>query len=59
MAEAVSESGMVVSLTEYDVPGASLAGPMEKQGVPALKRWLLCRGVEVASSIKKKQLLDR
>ena len=49
MVEAVSESGLVVSLTEYDVPGASLAEPMEKQGVPALKRWLLCRGVEVAS----------
>ena len=53
MAEAVSESELVVSLTEYDVPGASLNKPMEKQGVPALKWWLLCRGVEVASNIKR------
>ena len=58
MAEAVSESGLVVSLTEYDVPRASLVKPTEEQSVPALKQWLLCCGVEVASSIKKKQLLE-
>lgn len=59
MAEATAGTGLVVTLTEDDVPGASLPEPMEKQTVPALKRWLLCRGIEMPSSVKKKVLLDR
>ncbi len=59
MAEAVSGPGIVVELTEDDVPGASLDEPMEKQSVPALKRWLLCRGIEMPASTRKKQLLER
>ena len=58
MAEAASGSGLVVHLTEYDVPGASLAEPIEKQSVPVLKRWLLCRGIETSSNTRKKQLLE-
>ena len=58
MAEAASEPGLVVHLTEHDVPGASLDEPMEKQSVPALKRWLLCRGIEVPSNTRKKQLVS-
>ena len=59
MAQDSASVGLHVILTEDDVPGASLSEPMEKQSVPALKRWLLCRGVEVASNIRKKQLLDQ
>ena len=58
MAEAASGSGLV-HLTEVDVPGASLAEPLEKQSVPALKRWILCRGIETPSNARKKQLLER
>ena len=50
---------VAVHLTEDDVRGASLVEPMEKQSIPALKRWLLCRGVEMPYSARKKQLLDR
>ena len=52
MAEAASGSGLV-HLTEVDVPDASLAEPLEKQSVPALKRWLLCRGIETPSYAKE------
>ena len=56
MAEA---AGLVVRLSEDDVPGASLSEPMEKQSVPALKRWLLCRGIQMPSNTRKKELLSR
>ena len=60
MAEEVCTSSTVaVELTEDDVPGASLDEPMEKQSVPAVKRWLLCRGIDIPTSTKKKKLLER
>ena len=59
MAEATSGVRLVVCLTEDDVPGASLDEPMERQSIPALKRWLLCRGIEMPRSTRKKQLLAR
>lgn len=37
MGEAVAGPGLVVTLTEDDVPDTSLAKPMEKQSLPALK----------------------
>lgn len=49
----------MVSLNEDDVPGASLPEPLEKQSAPALKRWLLCRGIEMPRNTRKKQLLYR
>ena len=52
-------SQQVVQLTEVDVPGASLEEPMDKHSIPALKRWLLCRGIEMPSSVRKGQLLDK
>ena len=58
MAKAASGSG-ILHLTEVDVPDASLEEPLEKQSVPALKRWLLCRGIETSSNARKKQLLER
>ena len=56
MAEAAT---LVVCLNEDDIPGASLPEPLEKQSVPALKRWLLCRGIEMPRNTRKKQLLNR
>ena len=52
-------SQQVVLLTEVDVPGASLEEPMDKHSIPALKQWLLCRGIEMSSSVRKGQLLDK
>ena len=53
----VGASQQVVQLTEVDVPGALLEEPMDKHSIPALKRWLLCRGM--SSSVRKRQLLHK
>ena len=47
MAEGTSE--MYDELTENDIPGAILTEPLEKSTVPALKWWLLCRGIQAPS----------
>jgi len=59
MAESTAESSLLLQLSEDDVPGATLAEPIEKQSVPALKRGLLCRGVEMPNSARKIQLIKR
>lgn len=46
-------------LTEDDVPGAKLEEPLESVIVPALKRWLLCHGIHVPTSMKKSKLIER
>ena len=48
-----------IVLTEADIPGASLKEPLEVHNVAALKWWLLCRGVQVPSSCKKPDLIER
>ena len=48
-----------IVLTEADIPGASLREPLEVHNVAALKWWLLCRGVQVSSSCKKPDLIER
>ena len=48
-----------IVLTEADIPGASLQKPLEVHNVAALKWWLLCRGVQVSSSCKKSNLIER
>ena len=55
----VGPSQQVVRLTEVDVPGALLEEPIDKHSIPALKQWLLCRGIEMSSSVRKEQLLDK
>ena len=55
----VGSSQQVVQLTEIDIPGASLEEPMNKHSIPALKWWLLCCGIEMPSSVRKGQLLDK
>ena len=55
----VGPSQQVVQLTEVDVPGALLEEPMDKHSIPASKRWLLCHGIEMSSSVRKRQLLHK
>ena len=54
----MSDTANIV-LTEADIPGASLKEPLEVHTVAALKWWLLCRGVQVASTCKKPTLIER
>ena len=56
MAESTSE--MYDELTENDIPGAILTEPLEKSTVPALKWWLLCRGIQAPSSWRKAILIE-
>ena len=46
-------------LTEDDVEGAKVEEPLESVTVPALKRWLLCHGIQVPTSLKKSKLVER
>ena len=48
-----------VVLTPADIPGADLSEPFESHAMPALRWWLLCRGISAPSSWKKKKLIDR
>ena len=48
-----------VELTEDDVPGAKIEEPLENATIPALKRWLLCHGIQVSSSIRKPKLIEK
>ena len=57
--DAVAGSPAVVELSEADIPGASLEEPLEAHNVAALKWWLLCRGIKLQSSSRKKQLVAR
>ena len=36
-----------IQLTEDDIPGAKLSEPLEKHMNHALRRWLLCRGIQL------------
>lgn len=58
----LSSSGDTCStaeLSENDIPGASLTEPLEAHNVAALKWWLLCRGIKVKSSSRKKEIIER
>jgi len=50
---------ITVELTEADIPGASLDEPLEAHNVQALKWWLLCHGIKVPTSTRKKELTER
>ena len=54
-----AEAGVVVMLLAGDIPGAELAEPLDKHPVTALRWWLLCRGIKVSTSVRKKDLIDR
>ena len=49
----------VVKLTAADIHGASLSEPFEAHAIPALRWWLLCRGIAAPQSSKKAQLIQR
>ena len=53
------DGGLVVGLTESDIPGAALSEPLEVHTVPALKWCLLCYGIKPPTSWKKPQLISR
>ena len=64
MAASASELGQSsekadITLTEDDIPGASLQPPFEKHTVPELRWWLLCRGVTVSTSLKKAKIIEK
>jgi len=48
-----------ITLEPSDIPGAVLEEPFEAHAMPALRWWLLCRGIKAPVSWKKKQLITR
>ena len=56
---AVASGATDLVLTPADIPGADLSQPFESHTMPALRWWLLCRGICVPSTWKKKKLIDR
>ena len=56
----VDEAGAdLVSLSAGDIPGAELTEPLDKHPVAALRWWLLCRGIKIPTSVRKKDLIHR
>ena len=53
----IANTGLI--LTEADIPGASLNEPFMSYTMPELRWWLLCRGISVPASLKKKHLVER
>ena len=48
----------VVKLTAVDIPGAGLSEPFEAHAIPALRWWLLCRGIAASQSSKVAELCN-
>ena len=48
----------VVKLTAVDIPGAGLSDPFEAHAIPALRWWLLCRGIAAPQSSKVAELCN-
>ena len=48
-----------VELTEEDIPGARLEEPLESVTMPALRWWLLCRGIQVTTTLRKAKLIEK
>ena len=46
----------VVKLTAPDIPGAGLSEPFEAHAIPALRWWLLCRGIAAPQLSKVAEL---
>ena len=44
---------------EADIPAALLREPLEVHNVAVLKWWRLCRGVQVSSSCKNPDLIEK
>ena len=56
---ATTSGAVDVVLIPADIPRADLSEPLESHTMPALRWWLLCRGITAPASWKKKQLIDR
>ena len=56
---AMSDKFLQVTLSPEDIPGAILSKPYEKHTMPALRWWLLCRGIKAPASWRKRALIDR
>ena len=55
-----SGANTTVQLTEDDIEGASLdISRVNTYTVRALRWWLLCRGIDVPSSWKKAQIIEK
>ena len=52
---ATTSGAVDVVLTPADIPGADLSEPLESHTMPALRWWLLCRGITAPASWKKKK----
>ena len=48
-----------LTLSPEDIPGADLSEPFEQYTVSALRWWLLCRGIKVPTSWRKKKVIDK
>ena len=48
-----SSSPVSVCLSAADIPGAYLSEPYETHAVPALRWWLLCRGLKVTDLLRQ------
>ncbi len=48
-----------IRLHASDIPGAELSQPFEKHPLAALRWWLLCRGIKVSNSLRKKDVIDK
>ena len=48
-----------VILTEDDIPGALIKEAFEMYTMHELRWWLLCRGITVATSLKKGEIIRR
>jgi len=48
---AVASGVADVVLTPADIPGADLSEPLESHTMPALRWWLLCRGISLTQPI--------
>ena len=46
-------------LTEDDIPGAKLKGPLESHTMSELRWWLLCHGIVAPTFFKKDKLIAR
>ena len=54
-----TSEGVVVELTDADIPGAHLEEPLDSHNVTALRWWLSCRGIKAPSSWRKQELIAK
>jgi len=55
----IGGTAATITLEPSDIPGAVLEESFEAHAMPALRLWLLCRGIKAPVSWKKKQLITR